>query len=118
MAQSPSSAAEHREQRDQGGSKPQLVVVELGKQQTPQNIRRLREGRGKLMKSIDRIVADLVEAGTIKANAQSLVIVVREAAAFPFPAPPGGMPNFGFPGMGGDEDEDEDDEDDEDDDED
>jgi len=109
MAQSPSSSAEHKEQRE--GSKPQLVVVELGKQQTPQEIRRLREGRGKLMKSIDKIAADLVEAGTIKANAQSLVIVVREAAAFPFPTPPAGMPKFEFPGMGEDEDDEEEDED-------
>jgi len=108
MAQAP-SIAEHREPREQEKSgKQQLVVVELGKEQTAQQIRRLREGRGKLMKSIDDIVADLIEAGTLKSNAQPVVIVVREAAGFPMlMSMP--MPNFGF----GNEDEDEDDEDDE-----
>ena len=120
MAQAP-SGAEHRDQREQEKTgKQNLVVVELGKRQTPQQIRRLREGRGKLMKSIDDIVADLIEAGTIKSNVQPVVIVVRETAGFPspmsMPMSMPKMPSFGFEDE--DEDDDEDDEDDEDEDED
>jgi hypothetical protein len=38
----------------------------------------LRKGRGKLMVHVERIVADLAEAGTVKPGAQPVVIVVRE----------------------------------------
>jgi Family of unknown function (DUF6200) len=78
MAQAPSAAEqrEQREQRDQ--ARPQLVVVDLGKRQNPKQVKRLRKGRGKLVRRIDEIVGELVAAGTIKANAQPVVIVVRE----------------------------------------
>ncbi len=80
------AAAERQEQReaDKQG-KSQLVVVELAKRRTVEQIRRLRKGRGKLVDDIDEVVAELVEAGTIKANAQPVVIVVREAMPAPFP---------------------------------
>jgi hypothetical protein len=68
--------------------------------------KRLRKGRGTLVTRIDEIVEELVEAGTVKANAQPVVIVVREKLALPWP----------FANV--DLDEDEDDEDDEDEDED
>jgi hypothetical protein len=44
-------------------------------------VKLLRKGRGKLMTRVERIVADLAEAGTIKSSAQPVVIVVREAPA-------------------------------------
>jgi hypothetical protein len=46
-------------------------------------LKRLRKGRGKLVGRIDQIVADLVEAGTVKAGAQPIVIVVRERMDLP-----------------------------------
>jgi hypothetical protein len=41
-------------------------------------VSRLRKGRGKLLTKVERIVSDLVEAGTIKSTAQPVVLVVRE----------------------------------------
>jgi hypothetical protein len=86
MAQQPTSAAEQRERQDERQAKTQLVVVELSRRRTPDQVRRLREGRGKLMRDIDDVIDELVEAGTIKANAQPVAIVVRELAP-PFPWP-------------------------------
>jgi Family of unknown function (DUF6200) len=87
MAQAP-TAAEQRDQREQREpAKPQLVIVDLGKRQTPKQVRRLRKGRGKLLQRIDGIVDELVQAGTIKANAQPVVIVVREEPRLPLAWP-------------------------------
>jgi hypothetical protein len=58
-----------------------------------------------LVKRIDEIVEELIQAGTVKAGAQPVVIVVREKPSMTWP-------------FARDEDEDEDDEDDEDEDED
>ena len=69
-----------------GSDKPgtsQLVVVDLGKRQSPKRVKQLRKGHGKLVGRIDQIVADLVEAGTVKAGAQPIVIVVRERMDLP-----------------------------------
>jgi hypothetical protein len=88
MAQAP-SAAERREQRDQQAqrdpARPELVIVDLGKRQRPKQVRRLRKGRGKLVGRIDAIVDELVQAGTVKANAQPVVVVVREEPSLPWP---------------------------------
>jgi hypothetical protein len=59
------------------------VVVELARRRNPEQIRRLRKGRGKLVYDIEDAVAELVQSGTIKADAQPVVIVVREV-----PPPP------------------------------
>ena len=64
-------------------SASQLLVVDLGKRQSAKQVKRLRKGRGKLVGRIDQIVADLVEAGTVKAGAQPIVIVVRERMDLP-----------------------------------
>jgi hypothetical protein len=61
----------------------QMVVVDLGRRQSKKRIKRLRKGRGKLADRVDKIVADLVEAGTFKAGVQPVVIVVREKPGFP-----------------------------------
>ena len=91
MAQAPNTA----EQRDQAAraaadkaAKPQLVLVELGKRQSPKQIRRLRKGRGKLMRRIQGIVEELTNAGTVSAKAQPVVIVVREQVPMPWPFAP------------------------------
>jgi hypothetical protein len=69
---------EHRETRDKAG-KPEIVIVDLDKVQTPRDVRLLRKGRGKLTSRVERIVNDLVAAGTVKPTAQPVVIVVRES---------------------------------------
>ena len=68
---------------DKASATSQLLVVDLGKRQSPKQLKRLRKGRGKLVGRIDQIVADLVEAGTVKAGAQPIVIVVRERMDLP-----------------------------------
>jgi len=65
---------ESRQQERSGG----IVVVDLEEPQPSRLVSRLRKGRGKLMNRVDRIVNDLVAAGTVKSTAQPVVIVVRE----------------------------------------
>lgn len=84
MAAPASTATEQREQEKQEKSKPQLIVVELAKQRTPKQIKRLRKGQGKLVADIDEVVSELMAAGTIKANSQPVVLIVREAS-LPWP---------------------------------
>jgi len=62
-------------------SEQQIVVVDLGERQMPDDVNRLRAGQGKLLDHVERIVADLVAAGTLAANAQPVVLVVREVAS-------------------------------------
>jgi nitrous oxide reductase len=80
MATQP-TAKEDREAREtETHGKSPLVVVELARRRSPDQVRRLRKGRGKLVIDIEDTVAELVNSGTIKAEAQPVVIVVREAA--------------------------------------
>ena len=85
--------------------KPRLVVVELAKRRTHDQVRRLRKGRGKLVTDIEKVLEELASSGTIDGAAQPVVIVVREASLMPL-----------LDLDGSDDDEDEDDEDEEDDD--
>lgn len=78
-----STATEHRE--PEKPAKPQLVVVELARQRTTQQIKRLRRGEGKLVADIEEVLRELTGTGTIKADSQPVVLVVREAAALPWP---------------------------------
>lgn len=88
---------------------PQLVVVELARRRSAEQIRRLRRGRGRLIDDIDDTLSELMKSGTICADAQPVVIVVREASA----------PSLLWPiGQDDDDDDDERDDDDDDDDED
>jgi len=77
-----STANQSREQRqsEKSRAKSQLVVVELAKTRTPEQIRRLRRGRGRLVEDIEDTVDELVKSGTIKPDNPPVVIVVREAA--------------------------------------
>ena len=94
MAVAPSTP-EQRESREQTG-KSQIVIVDLNEAQPAQQVRRLRRGKGKLVTKVERIVGDLVQAGTVRSNAQPVVIVVREQLSPPWP-------------FGADEDDDDDD---------
>ena len=53
------------------------IIVDLGKKKKKQ-IKRLREGRGKLAGEVDQVIQELKSAGKIKGNAQPVVVVVRE----------------------------------------
>jgi hypothetical protein len=77
MATTAAGTTEHREHRDRAG-KTEIVIVDLDKVQTPRDVRLLRKGRGKLATRVERIVNELIEAGTVKSTAQPVVIVVRE----------------------------------------
>ena len=57
------------------------MVVELSKVRSHEQVRRLRRGRGRLATDIEEVVNELVQSGTIKADTQPVVIVVRESTA-------------------------------------
>jgi len=99
-----SSSKEHAkpETKKSSGS---LVVVELAKRRSAEQVRRLRKGHGKLVSDIDEVVNELVEAGTIKADTPPVVIVVRQSGA-----------SLLWSSLEDDEDDNEDDEDDDEDD--
>ena len=76
---------EHREHRPQEKTdKSQIIVVDLEERQASKQIRRLRNGEGKLMDHIEKIISELSEAGTIKSGAQPVVVIVREDLPWPF----------------------------------
>jgi len=77
MANPATSSGEQAREHEKTG-KSQIVVVELGEAQSSRDVKRLRKGQGKLFTRVERIVNDLAEAGTVKASAQPVVIVVRE----------------------------------------
>jgi DNA-binding TFAR19-related protein (PDSD5 family) len=84
MATTAASTAEREAKEHDKASKSQIVVVDLDEPQSSLRVKRLRKGRGKLMTRVERIVSDLVEAGTIKSTAQPVVIVVREIPPMPW----------------------------------
>ena len=80
-----SEQREHREHRPQEKTdKSQIIVVDLEERQPSKQIRRLRNGEGKLMDHIEKIISELSEAGTIKSGAQPVVVIVREELPWPF----------------------------------
>ena len=56
---------------------PAPIVIDLGKKSRKQ-IRRAREGTGKLMDEINLTLDELRAQGTIKADAQPVLIIVRQ----------------------------------------
>jgi Family of unknown function (DUF6200) len=78
MATQPTTK-EERESHETEKHAKSLVVVELAKRRSPEQVRRLRKGRGRLVTDIDDAVDELVKSGTIKSGTQPVVIVVREA---------------------------------------
>jgi Family of unknown function (DUF6200) len=102
------SAAEQAGEAETKKSRKPLVVVELSRRRSPEQVRRLRKGRGKLVSDIDEVVDELVDAGTIKADTPPVVVVVREAS------PPLLLPDYDYDEDDDDEDDDEDEDEDED----
>jgi hypothetical protein len=85
MSSPGSEQREHREHRPQEKTdKSQIIVVDLDERQASKQIRRLRNGEGKLMDHIEKIISELSEAGTIKSGAQPVVVIVREDLPWPF----------------------------------
>jgi hypothetical protein len=78
MATPATSTTESREREQEKAGKAQIVIVDLDQPQPARLVSRLRKGKGKLVTKVERIVSDLVEAGTIKSTAQPVVLVVRE----------------------------------------
>lgn len=76
-------AAEARASEKTSGGSSSLVIVELDEPQSSVAVKRLRKGKGTLYKSVEQIVKDLTDEGTIKSGAQPVVIIVQE-----IPAPP------------------------------
>ena len=60
-----------------GRSDRRMVVVDLGKRKRKQ-VRQLRKGEGVLAEQIEQTVAQLKSEGTIDADAQTVVVVVRQ----------------------------------------
>ena len=80
-----SPGSEQREHRPQEKTdKSQIIVVDLEERQPSKQIRRLRNGEGKLMDHIEKIISELSEAGTIKSGAQPVVVILREELPWPF----------------------------------
>ena len=75
----PASSSEHRESEKSARSH---IIVDLGEAQPSTQIRRLRKGKGKLFQHVETIIDDLIAAGTVKSNAQPVVIIVRELPSF------------------------------------
>jgi hypothetical protein len=82
MATTTSSTSETREKGEHAGASS-IVVVDLGEPHSHEAVKRLCKGKGSLFTHVDKIVKDLVADGTVKSNAQPVVIVVRE-----YPTPP------------------------------
>ena len=68
---------------EKSGSSSAMVIVELDEPQSSVAVKRLRKGKGSLYKSVEQIVKDLTDEGTIKSGAQPVVIIVQE-----IPSPP------------------------------
>ena len=54
-----------------------VLVVDIGKKPKKQ-IKELREGRGKLMDEVTRVIEELRSAGSISAAAEPVVVVVKQ----------------------------------------
>jgi hypothetical protein len=70
-----------RPYRETGGAaKRPIAVVDFGKPQSRQRIKRLRKGKGKLLSRVESIVDELLESPAIAKTDQPpvIVIVLRE----------------------------------------
>jgi hypothetical protein len=70
--------AEQKPKASAADKNDNVVVVDIGKKYRRKHIRRLRKGRGKLMDRVENLVAGLRDEKAIDANAQPVVIIVRE----------------------------------------
>ena len=65
--------ADQKEQK----AEPRTLVIDLGKKKR-KRVKKLRKGRGRLMDRINDFVSDMKESGELNANADTMVVVVRQ----------------------------------------
>jgi len=63
--------------KEETESASDLIVLDIGKHDTD-SIKKLRKGKGKLLRKVTNAVDQLREAGSIKRDAQVVVIIARE----------------------------------------
>jgi hypothetical protein len=73
----PASPASTRSTATAGSESPLPLIVDLGKHPR-KDVKRLREGRGKLLTEIAACLDELKGAGKLPAGTQPVVILVRE----------------------------------------
>ena len=83
MSSTTAGTSEKQSRAAHSSGSSSVVVVDLGQPQSSVAVKRLTKGKGALYKKVDQIMKDLVADGTVKADAQPVVIVVRE-----YPVPP------------------------------
>ena len=59
------------------GSGPAPIVIDLGKKKRKQ-VKQLKKGEGKLVQTIDEVLAGLRAKGQVDANAQPIIVVVEK----------------------------------------
>ncbi len=57
-----------------------MVVLDIGKHQTA-SIKKLRKGKGKLLRKVNNAIGQLRDNGNIKPDAQVVIVVAREKGA-------------------------------------
>ena len=58
------------------------VIVDLGRQ-SKKRVKKLRKGAGRLMTDVEAAIEDLRERGVVAADAQTVVVIVREREELP-----------------------------------
>jgi hypothetical protein len=72
------SSAEDQLQPAAGASAPSTIVIDVDKEYSKKQIKKLRRGEGKLMAKIEELLQDMVERSVIAGTTQPVVIIVRE----------------------------------------
>jgi len=55
-----------------------LIVVDVDKRYSKKQIKKLREGRGKLMARVSELIEEMAAENALPPNAQPIVVIVRE----------------------------------------
>ena len=76
-AASAAEKAEEKVERTQKAERGIVCVIDLG-EHTRQRVRRLRRGEGRLMERVEDAIVALQENGVLGADAQTVVVVVRQ----------------------------------------
>ncbi len=71
------------ETEDAGEAITPLVVVDMGRRK-PNQVKKLRKGKGKLLDKVGETVADLVAEGVLDADVQTVIVVVERRPELPW----------------------------------
>ena len=58
--------------------KKSVVVIDIGKKYRRKHVRRLRKGRGRLMRKLEGLLEDLREDKSLGDNIKPIVVVVKQ----------------------------------------